>query len=230
MARKTAATNEPKADEAAKAESDAVRVREAEAAVAALEKRVSGVRQLKAGAERAGAAESIKLLAELEADVVGLLEEARNRLRAASPFERGTFGPATCAKILKHLREGLWLAHAADLAHVPRETARDWVLQGKREPRGPYGQFALEVSDARSEQTRRMWNRAVELAESGNGDLLLRLLERRDPDHFAPRQKIEIDIEGAKERMLQIAAKTLPHEQLEQLIAALGADGEETGA
>lgn len=188
------------------------------------EKRLADVRQMYAAAEKMGSTGSARVLKGVVYDLERLvrLDEDLHVLSTA----KGKFNPETCKKILATLRRGLWLSHAADLAGVDRTNVHLWVKLGKQNPEGKYGQFARDVAAVRSEQTGAMLDRALEFAKAGDGNLLMRILERRDPEHFAPIQRVQIDLEGAKERMLEIAANVLPHEYLEKLLDALGSDGE----
>ncbi len=198
-----------------------------EPTVSGLQRRIDGIKQLRAAAERTGSEQSAELLEQVLLDLERLEQFERAKHGAGDGHGEAKFGPKLCSALIGYVREGMWLSHAADLCHVSRQAVHRWVREGWAEPSGPYGAFARELTAARTSQTHKMWTTAIEQSlKDRDPTVLLRLLEKWDPAHFGQRQKIEIDIEGAKERLLDIAKRVLPVDSFETLLGALERDGE----
>jgi hypothetical protein len=148
--------------------------------------------------------------------------DERGKLSSGPPV----FNRETCAKIIKLVREGMPVHLAADLARVMRGDVRAWLKAGRQVPDGAFGRFALDIAEAQAAKTRTLYAKAMALASKDDCSALLKILAIRDPEHFSPRQKIEIDLEGAKRRMLDAAARVLTDEDLAKLCDELERDGE----
>lgn len=180
-----------------------------------------------------GSSDSVKLLEAVRGDLERLLAQERVAYltrRGHPKAGEEKFTPSTCKRLLAYVSEdGLWLEQAADLCGVSRATVYDWRAKGRADPLGRFGQFAIDVAAARMGQVRALHNKAIEKAREGDGRLLLDLLERFDREHYGKRQTIEIDLESAKDNLLEQAAKILCRECLEKLIATLASGGAEAG-
>lgn len=92
--------------------------------------------------------------------------------------------PELHTAIIAMLEKGNYRQVAARYVGINPSTLRDWVQQGKNKPQGEYGAFAAAVIEAEGKAEKSLVDRLYDLAQS-DGDLILKILERRYPDRWA---------------------------------------------
>ena len=116
-------------------------------------------------------------------------------------FKRGRGRPEKIdadiqAKICRTIRSGAYIETAAAYAGITKETFYKWLKRGKKDSSGPYREFSDAVGKALAEAELRDILRIDKAAESQWTAAAWRL-ERRFPERWARREKIEADLTGS---------------------------------
>ena len=112
-------------------------------------------------------------------------------------------------EIIKHIKIGLYYKTACECCGVDYSTFRRWMQRGEREKSGKYCEFYNAVNKANSEAELRMvmnWQKHV----IDDWKAAKEFLERRYPEHWARREKLEhtgkdggaIEISDARQLLL----------------------------
>ena len=208
-----------------------------------LEARLASVVELRHGFEKSAGSATSELLVSVERDLERLLKIERAKPMTEGGIHPGKFNAETRDKILEGVRAGHWLEHAASAAGVSRHNVYMWRKRGEADIAAgqedtAYAQFSRDITAAYDSQTMAMYEQAVVLAMAGDARSLIALLERRNPEIFAPRQKIEIDLRRETNYLLEsvqrvcgsLPASTTPPEVYDAIIADLATGGRATVA
>jgi hypothetical protein len=104
--------------------------------------------------------------------------------------------------IVEAVRKGLPWVHAGNLAGVCEKTVINWREQGAIDTEGVYFQFLQDLKRAKAEWVKEQLEIIHEAATTGSWQAAAWGLERRDPDHFALKNKHEIS--GAPGEPLEV--------------------------
>lgn len=103
--------------------------------------------------------------------------------------------PEVQALILAHLRAGNYLETAAQAAGVDKTTLYDWLKKGAA-GRAPYATFSHAVVDAQAQAEARDLQRMDDHGRL-NWQAVAWRLERRHPDRWARRERLDVQHDGA---------------------------------
>lgn len=155
--------------------------------------------------------------------------------------------PKTHAKIVRLVREGLYLDAACAEAEIGVQTMRDWRLRGADKPDSIYGKFAADIElalrqdEARTVLTHERLSAAtvegkgkcqdcgsevtVSVPVPSNVQLhaLQWKLERKFPKRYGNRIKVTQEIETEMDAMLSKLQKHLSPEEYSRVLEALDA-------
>lgn len=131
----------------------------------------------------------------------------------------GTWDEDRQEKCCTAIRQGATLETAAAYAGIPRRTFHDWLQRGRQpKARDPYKGFALAVEDALAHFE---VSAVAQIAKAGAEEWQASAwrLERRFPDKYGRRTRVDGNIQVTSMPVLDISRYTV--EQLEQLRALL---------
>ena len=148
----------------------------------------------------------------------------RARARAVQLSADVDLSQSIHARMVKLLREGLYLPQACAIAGIPIGTANRWMAEGKRDPDSKAGAFRRSVLAARAFVVRKLIVAAIDAAtvpdDKGHTDgrLALDLAKRYDPKHYADAAtKVELSGKGGAPLVQVFLPEMIP------VLPALGA-------
>jgi hypothetical protein len=121
---------------------------------------------------------------------------ARKRIVSPHPIGRPTkYTPETVKAILAALAEGNTREDSAVTAGIGYSTMREWELT--------YPEFSESTRKAEAQARQRMVSVVAKVAMAGNWQAAMTFLERRDPDHWGRKDRVDVmmDIRKAVESM-----------------------------
>lgn len=100
--------------------------------------------------------------------------------------------PEVTARICKAIRVGMPLEHAAEAGGIHRSTFYRW-MQRAEDNEQPYRDFRDAVERAVRECEERALRRISKAARLGSWQAAAWLLERRHPEHYGRRDRVQMD-------------------------------------
>ena len=105
--------------------------------------------------------------------------------------------PALQQKICEAIRAGNYLMTAAAFAGIDKTTLHSWLRRGAREARGLYHDFADAVEKAQADAEARDVALIAKAASDGVWQAAAWRLERKFPDRWGRRDRIDATVKGA---------------------------------
>ncbi|HEV7717140.1 MAG TPA: transposase [Steroidobacteraceae bacterium] len=133
---------------------------------------------------------------------------------------RSKFTPATGARICKLVALGVTLDAAAGHEGVSKQTVYNWRDQGRAGRTGGYVTFAKQLHQALSKAEVQQTKNVIAMGKR-DWKASAWWLERRRPEVYGDRSKIEHHLMGEVERVLDVAKATLPAGPYAVLLGAL---------
>lgn len=137
----------------------------------------------------------------------------------------------TTERICVAIRQGATLESAAIYAGVPRSTFHDWLRRG-RQPgaRNPYKAFVAQIDEALAHFEVNAVAQIAKAGADGEWQASAWRLERRYPDRYGRRTRIEGDVRVTAAPVLDVSKLTLDElETLRRLLAKAAPDVDQVG-
>lgn len=116
------------------------------------------------------------------------------------------------------LRGGNSRRVAAEYANISPRTLQRWMKRGREEEVGEYAELLHSIHQAEATAERVMVAAVMEAAKNGEWRAAAWWLERRDPQNWGRRQRIEVTAEEEEPPMkivVQIGGKPLEYRQID---------------
>lgn len=127
--------------------------------------------------------------------------------RKKHPGGRPTkFSKATADRILLALRAGNYAETAAAFAGIDKTTFYDWLKKGAAQSKGQLSEFSHAVEKAMAEAEMRDLSNIGAAAGRGEWQASAWRLERKFPDRWGRRTKIEAEVGGKDGKPIEIAS------------------------
>lgn len=127
------------------------------------------------------------------------------------------FNPETCHKIIQALEAGNYRKTAAALAGVSEPTFYSWIKQAKEQKTGKKVEFLKSVKKAEEKAKAYHLQQIRKASENGSWQASAWYLERKFPDEWGRREKVEMDANVKSEvKSVVVFNKSLQNDILEE--------------
>lgn len=110
------------------------------------------------------------------------------------------FNEKTRNAIIEYLKEGHYQKTAAALAGVHEATFYRWIERGKKAKTGKYREFCESVKKAEEYAKAYHLQQIIKSSQKGNWQASAWFLERKAPDEWGRRQRVEMEHSGKIEK------------------------------
>ena len=127
--------------------------------------------------------------------------------------------PTVQQRVCDAIRSGNWMETAAAFAGIDRSTLQRWFRRGEQAPKGIYRDFATAVQKATADAEARDVALIGKAAGEGNWQAAAWRLERRFPERWGRKDRIEATVHSTSDPVNQFRQdiKKLTDEELDAL-------------
>lgn len=123
------------------------------------------------------------------------------------------FNSETCHKIIQALEAGNYRKTAAALAGITEETLCNWIKRGRTsKTKGKYFQFFQSVKKAEETAQAYHLQQIRKASENGSWQASAWYLERKCPDEWGRRQRVELEHSGEIKQEVKVSI----HDRIQQ--------------
>lgn len=126
------------------------------------------------------------------------------------------FNPETCTKIINLLQDGNYRKTAAVIAGITEETLCRWIKKGRTsKSKGKYYQFYQAVKKAEETAQAYHLQQIRKASENGSWQASAWYLERKCPDEWGRRQRVELEHSGELKQKVDVSIHDRIHKAKE---------------